>query len=62
MRALLAIVAVALAAACTEKPQRLVRSEHEAAKADQTQIQDQGRQRTLRQSESERIYQQGTLR
>jgi outer membrane biogenesis lipoprotein LolB len=62
MKYLVAVLVVGLLAACTEKPQRVVRSEHEAAKADQTQVQDQGRQRTLRQSESERIYQQGTLR
>ena len=48
--------------ACTEKPQELVRSAHQAAKADQNARQDERRQRTLGQSESERIYQQGTLR
>ena len=48
--------------ACTEKPQELVRSGHQAAKADQDARQDERRQRTLGQSESERIYQQGTLR
>ena len=64
MKPLILLVAALLPAllACTEKSQELVRSEHQAAKADQNARQDERRQRTLGQSESERIYQQGTLR
>lgn len=56
----IAIATALLLPACGEEPQVLGRSEHEAARADQAQ--QERRQRTMSQSESERIYQQGTLR
>ena len=49
-----------LLAGCGEKPQRLEQSSEQAAASDQRQ--EERRQRTLRQGESDRIYQQGTLR
>lgn len=60
MKALPALLVLGLLPACTEKPQRLEQSSTEAAKADQSST--ERRQRTLGQSESDRIYQQGTLR
>ena len=59
MRVLFFIALVALAA-CGEKPQRLEQTSEQAAAEDQRQ--DERRQRMLRQGESDRIYQQGTLR
>ena len=56
---LLMLVPVFLAG-CGERPQRLEQSSEQAAKADGSQR--ERRQRTMGQSESERIYQQGTLR
>jgi hypothetical protein len=48
---------------CSEKPhQQLVQSEDEAAQRDQRATEDARRQRTLGQSESDRIYNQGSLR
>jgi hypothetical protein len=60
MRTLLLILAVALLASCQEKPQRMEQSSEQAAASDQGN--DARRQRTLGQSESDRIYQQGMLR
>jgi outer membrane biogenesis lipoprotein LolB len=60
VRILPALLAVALLAACGEKPQRLEQTSEQAATEDQRQ--DERRQRMLRQGESDRIYQQGTLR
>ncbi len=60
MRILPALLAAALLAACGEKPQRLEQTSEQAAAEDQRQ--DERRQRMLRQGESDRIYQQGTLR
>ncbi len=60
MKTFLAVVAVALLAACGEKPQRLEQTSEQAAAAGQKQ--GERRQRTLGQGESDRIYQQGTLR
>jgi len=60
MRFLFLVLFTVFLAGCGEKPQRLEQSSEKAAKADQQQ--DERRQRTLRQSESDRIYQQGTLR
>ena len=57
---LLIVAALAALAACGEKPQRLEQSSERAAASDQRH--DERRQRTLRQGESDRIYQQGTLR
>ena len=57
---LLALVCVACS---DEKPnQQLVQSEERAAARDQRPTDDARRQRTLGQSESERIHNQGTLR
>ena len=50
----------AFLAGCGEKPQRLEQTSEQAAAQDQRQ--DERRQRMLRQGESDRIYQQGTLR
>jgi len=60
VRILPALLAAALLAACGEKPQRLEQTSEQAAAEDQRQ--DERRQRMLRQGESDRIYQQGTLR
>jgi len=60
MRFLYLVLLAAFLAGCGEKPQRLEQSSEKAAKADQQH--DERRQRTLRQGESDRIYQQGTLR
>jgi predicted small lipoprotein YifL len=60
MRTLPALIALVALAACGEKPQRLEQTSAQAAADDQRQ--DERRQRMLRQGESDRIYQQGTLR
>jgi starvation-inducible outer membrane lipoprotein len=60
MRFLFLVLFALLLAGCGEKPQRLEQSSEKAANADQQN--DERRQRTLRQGESDRIYQQGTLR
>ena len=60
MRFLLLVLFTVFLAGCTEKPQRLEQTSEQAAKADGSQR--ERRQRTMGQSESERIYQQGTLR
>jgi hypothetical protein len=57
---ILFVIALTALAACGEKPQRLEQSSEQAAAQDQRQ--DERRQRMLRQGESDRIYQQGTLR
>ena len=57
------LLALVLAACADEKPdQQLVQKEQEAAARDQRPLQDERRQRTLGQSESDRIYSQGGLR
>ena len=57
------LVALILGACADEKPdQQLVQKEPEAAASDQRPLQDERRQRTLGQSESDRIYNQGGLR
>jgi hypothetical protein len=57
------LLALLLGACADEKPdQQLVQKEQEAAASDQRPLQDERRQRTLGQSESERIYNQGGLR
>ena len=59
----ISILALALCACADEKPdQRLVQSEKAAATRDQRSVDDARRQRTLGQSESDRIYNQGGLR
>jgi hypothetical protein len=60
MRTLPALIALAALGACGEKPQRLEQTSARPAADDQRQ--DERRQRMLRQGESDRIYQQGTLR
>ena len=60
MKLFLLMLAPVLVAGCGEKPQRLEQSSEQAAASDQRQ--EERRQRTLRQGESDRIYQQGTLR
>ena len=60
MKAALLVLLGLVLAGCGEKPQRLEPSSQQAASADQRQ--GDSRQRTLRQGESDRIYQQGTLR
>jgi hypothetical protein len=54
--------ASAILAACEEKPQELHQTEARAEQRDQTATADERRQRTLGQSESNRIYNQGGLR
>lgn len=57
------LLAALLAGCSDEKPdQRLVQSEQSAAARDQRPVQDNRRQRTLGQGESDRIYNQGGLR
>jgi hypothetical protein len=59
----ISLLALALAACADEKPdQTLVQAETEAAARDQRAMEDSRRHRTLGQSESERIYNQGSLR
>jgi outer membrane PBP1 activator LpoA protein len=59
----ISLLALVLAACADEKPdQQLVQKEQEAAARDQRPLQDERRQRTLGQSESDRIYSQGALR
>ena len=60
----LTVLVLALVGACgDEKPdQQLVQSEERASARDQRSGEDTRRQRTLGQSESERIYNQGALR
>jgi PBP1b-binding outer membrane lipoprotein LpoB len=59
----ISLLALILGACADEKPdQQLVQKEQEAAASDQRPLQDERRQRTLGQSESERIYNQGGLR
>jgi hypothetical protein len=54
---------LAALAGCEEKPsQQLVQSEERAEQRDQRATEDTRRQRTLGQGESDRIYNQGTLR
>jgi len=60
MRFLVPVLFALLLAGCGEKPQHLEQTSEQAAKADQQH--DERRQRMLRQGESDRIYQQGTLR
>jgi starvation-inducible outer membrane lipoprotein len=60
MRFLFLMLFALLLAGCGEKPQRLEQTSEQAAAQDQRQ--DERRQRMLRQGESDRIYQQGTLR
>ena len=60
MRFLLLVLFTVFLAGCTEKPQRLEQTSEQAAAQDQRH--DERRQRMLRQGESDRIYQQGTLR
>jgi hypothetical protein len=60
MKLLLFMLFPAFLAGCGEKPQRLEQTSEQAAAQDQRQ--DERRQRMLRQGESDRIYQQGTLR
>jgi hypothetical protein len=59
-----AFLLAALVASCSdEKPdQRLVQNEQSAAARDQRPVEDNRRQRTLGQGESDRIYNQGGLR
>ena len=57
------LLALALGACADEKPdQTLVQAETDAAASDQRALQDSRRQRTLGQSESGRIYNEGSLR
>ena len=57
------LLALILGACADEKPdQQLVQEEQEAAARDQRPLQDERRQRTLGQSESDRIYNHGALR
>ena len=57
------LLAALLASCSDEKPdQRLVQSEERAAARDQRSVEDNRRQRTLGQGESDRIYNQGGLR
>jgi hypothetical protein len=59
----ISLLALLLGACADEKPdQRLVQKEEEAAARDQRPLQDERRQRTLGQGESDRIYNQGGLR
>jgi hypothetical protein len=59
----ISLLALILGACADEKPdQQLVQKEQEAAASDQRPLQDERRQRTLGQSESDRIYNQGGLR
>jgi hypothetical protein len=59
----ISLLGLALAACADEKPdQTLVQREPEAAARDQRALEDSRRHRTLGQSESERIYNQGSLR
>jgi hypothetical protein len=59
----ISLLALVLGACADEKPdQQLVQEEQEAAARDQRPLQDERRQRTLGQSESDRIYNQGALR
>jgi hypothetical protein len=59
----ISLLALVLVACADEQPdQQLVQKEHEAAARDQRPMQDERRQRTLGQSESDRIYNQGALR
>jgi uncharacterized lipoprotein YajG len=60
MKLFLVMLFPAFLAGCGEKPQRLEQTSEQAAAQDQRQ--DERRQRILRQGESDRIYQQGTLR
>jgi hypothetical protein len=55
------LAALAIAACSDEKPQ-LVQDEKAAAARDQRPVEDARRQRTLGQSESDRIYNQDGLR
>jgi hypothetical protein len=59
----ISLLALLLGSCADEKPdQRLVQKEEEAAARDQRPLQDERRQRTLGQGESDRIYNQGGLR
>ena len=59
----ISLLGLALAACADEKPdQTLVQREPGAAARDQRTLEDSRRHRTLGQSESERIYNQGSLR
>ena len=60
MKLFLFMLLAAFLSGCGEKPQRLEQTSEQAAAEDQRQ--DERRQRMLRQGESDRIYQQGTLR
>jgi hypothetical protein len=56
----ISVLALVLSACADEKPDQP--KEQEAAERDQRPLQDERRQRTLGQSESARIYNQGALR
>jgi hypothetical protein len=59
----ISLLALALGACADEMPdQQLVPQEQQAAARDPQALQDERRQRTLGQSESDRIYNQGGLR
>lgn len=59
----ISLLALVLGACADEKPdQQLVQNEKTAASRDQRPLQDERRQRTFGQSESDRIYNQGGLR
>lgn len=59
----ISLLALMLAACADETPsQQLVQNQQQAAARDQRPLEDERRQRTLRQGESGRIYNQGALR
>lgn len=59
----ISLLALVLAACADETPsQLLVQNQQQAATRDQRPLEDERRQRTLSQSESGRIYNQGALR